>query len=383
MTPFGDLFFFYMMIIALIPAIVLGFLGRKIKYYGLFVSIIMVFVFIGVNKLQIITLFAFYFFQLALIKLYFYVRTKTDSRFIMRVFVLLSIFPLIVSKASPYFTKSIIGFVGISYITFKTVQIIIETYDGLIKNMSILNFTYFILFFPSLSSGPVDRSRDFESHINEKIDRKVYGDEYLAEGIIRILKGVAYKFLISNLINTLWLTKIPEAHSFLNTISYMYAYSLYLFFDFAGYSHMAIGTGRILGVKLPENFNAPFLSRNMKEFWNRWHMSLSFWFRDYIFTRFVMDSIKKKRFKSRFTASYAAQLITMGTMGVWHGFKLFYIIYGIYMALVLILTDYFQRKSKLYKKYKNKTWWKVGAIALNFNVACFGLLLFSGYLYNK
>jgi membrane protein involved in D-alanine export len=383
MTPYGDLFFFYIMFLALVPAIVLGLLGKRIKYYGIFVSLVMVLLFIGNNKLQLLSVLLFYVFQLILVKLYLYIRTKTDNRLIMRVFVFLSIAPLIISKASPYFTKSIVGFIGISYITFKTVQIIIETYDGLIKSMSITNFTYFLLFFPSLSSGPVDRSRNFEAHAQNAIDRDTYAGEYLTEGILRILKGVAYKFLIGNLINTLWLTKIPEAHSFVNTINYMYAYSLYLFFDFAGYSHMAIGTGRILGVKLPENFDAPFISRNMKEFWNRWHMSLSFWFRDYIFTRFVMESVRKKRFKSRYTASYIAYFLNMTIMGVWHGFKVFYVIYGVYMALALIITDYVQRKSKLYKKYKNKIWWKYCAIALNFHVACFGLLLFSGYLYNK
>lgn len=383
MTPYGDLFFFYIMFLALVPAIVLGLLGKRIKYYGIFVSVVMVLLFIGINKLQLLSLLLFYIFQLILVKLYLYIRTKTDNRLIMRVFVFLSITPLIISKASPYFTKSIIGFIGISYITFKTVQMIIETYDGLIKSISVINFTYFLLFFPSFSSGPVDRSRNFENHAQNAIDRNTYAGEYLTEGIIRILKGVAYKFLIGNLINALWMTKIPEAHSFINTVNYMYAYSLYLFFDFAGYSHMAIGTGRILGVKLPENFDAPFISRNMKEFWNRWHMSLSFWFRDYIFTRFVMESVRKKRFKSRYTASYIAYFLNMTIMGVWHGFKIFYVIYGVYMALALIITDYVQRKSKLYKKYKNKTWWKYCAIVLNFHVACFGLLLFSGYLYNK
>lgn len=176
---------------------------------------------------------------------------------------------------------------------------------------------------------------------------------------------------------------IPQTHSFLHILSYMYAYSLYLFFDFAGYSNIAIGTSYIFGVKVPDNFNAPFISRNMKEFWNRWHMSLSFWFRDFVYTRVTMLAMKKRWFKSRYTASYIAYMITMCTMGFWHGFTIYYIIYGFYMGLALIITDYFQRKSKLYKKYKKKNFWKVSAIILNFNVVCIGLLIFSGYLFNK
>lgn len=381
--PYGNLLFFYIMTIALIPAIVLGLSGRRIKYYGLIVTFIMLVLFIGKNKTEIACLVLYYIFELALIKIYFYIRKSNSDIWIMRVFVFLSLTPLILVKISPFFTQRVLGFIGISYVTFRTIQIIIETYDGLIEDMKVLDFTYFILFFPSLSSGPVDRSRSFQSNANNAIEGKTYANEYLTAGIYRIFKGVFYKFFIANLINMYWMSKIPSAHSFIHTINYMYSYSLYLFFDFAGYSSIAIGTGYILGIKLPENFDAPFLSRNMKEFWNRWHMSLSFWFRDFIYTRFVMGFMKKKRFKSRFTASYVAYLITMGSMGIWHGVKFFYVIYGLYMAAVLILTDYFQRKSKLYKKHKNKKWWKVGAIILNFNVACFGLLLFSGYLYNK
>lgn len=383
MTPYGDLFFFYIMFLALIPAIILGLAGKKIKYYGFALSILMLALFIRSSETEIIWFFVFYFSELILVNVYFYIRKRTENRWIMRFVVLLSILPLIIVKVSPYFTKSIIGFIGISYITFRVIQIILETYDGLIDKMSFIDFTYFLIFFPSISSGPIDRSRNFEKSINEKLCGKVYANDYLPAGIYRIFKGIAYKFIISYFINIYWMEKISSQHTVLNCISYAYAYTLYLFFDFAGYSAIAVGTGYILGVKLPENFNAPFISRNMKEFWNRWHMSLSFWFRDFIYTRFVMQSMKKKRFKSRFTASYVGYFITMMTMGVWHGLKIYYVIYGFYMALLIVLTDYFQRKSRVYKKNKNKTWWKIMAITINFNVVAFGLLIFSGYLFNK
>jgi len=383
MTPYGDLFFFYIMTLALIPAIILGLLGKKIKNYGFVVTLLMLALFIGRDKIELICFIMFYFGELILIKGYFYIRKKTDNRWIMRITVFLSILPLILVKFSPFVTKTVIGFIGISYITFRTVQILLETYDGLISDMGIIDFTYFILFFPSLSSGPIDRSRNFEASVNKSIEGKVYANEYLPDGVYKIFKGVAYKFLFGNFIYAYWMMKIPEGHTLAHTISYMYAYTLYLFFDFAGYSSIAIGTGYLLGVKLPENFNAPFISRNMKEFWNRWHMSLSFWFRDFIYTRFVMESMKKKRFKSRFTASYIGYFLTMITMGVWHGFKIHYIIYGLYMAAMIILADYFQRKSKLYKKYKKRTWWAVTAIVFNFHVVSFGFLIFSGYLLNK
>ena len=143
---------------------------------------------------------------------------------------------------------------------------------------------------------------------------------------------------------------------------------------------MAIGASYILGVKTPENFNMPFISRDMKDFWNRWHISLSYWFRDFIYTRFVMRSLEKKRFKDKHTASYIGFLITFVTMGLWHGIKTYYFIYGLYEGMLLIFTEYFQLKSSLYKKYKNHLTFKLVSIFINFHLACFGLLLFSGYL---
>ena len=163
----------------------------------------------------------------------------------------------------------------------------------------------------------------------------------------------------------------------------MYAYSFYLFFDFAGYSLIAVGVSYILGVKTPDNFNMPFISKDIKEFWNRWHMSLSFWFRDFIYTRFVMSSMKKKRFKSRYTSSYIGYIITMGTMGIWHGTEIYYILYGLYHGILIILTDYLQRKSKLYKKYKKNYVFNLASIVLTFHLVCFGFLIFSGRLFMK
>lgn len=383
MMPYSDLFGFYVLFLSLIPAMILGALGKKIRYYGLIVTFLMIKLYIGDNTIEWICFILFFLGEFILIEGYFYIRKRNENIWIMRAFVALAILPLFIVKLSPHITLKAIGFIGISYVTFRVVQIIIETYDGLIKRMSILDTIYFLYFFPSISSGPIDRSRSFEKQVHSIIEGKDYLSQYLLTGIMKIARGAVYKFIIADALNNYWLIKISTVHTLPNILQYMYSYTLYLFFDFAGYSLMAIGTGYILGVKMPENFNAPFLSRNMKEFWERWHISLSFWFRDFVYTRFVMGFIKKKVFKSRFTASYVAYLITMGTMGIWHGFKIHYIMYGLYMALALIVTDYFQRKNRYYKKYKKKTLWKVCAIVINFNVVCLGMLLFSGYLYNK
>jgi membrane protein involved in D-alanine export len=288
--------------------------------------------------------------------------------------------PLILVKFSYLVTPKQIGFLGISYVTFKSVQMLIEVYDGLITRVGIFDFTYFLLFFPTISSGPIYRSRRFMEDINH-VPSGIEYKGHLKEGIWRIFNGAAYKFIISELVYTYWLNKIPESHTLLNTLNYMYGYSMYLFFDFAGYSSMAVGTSYILGVKTPDNFHLPFISKDIKEFWNRWHISLSSWFRDFIYTRFVMIAMKGKWFKSRFTASYIGYIITMETMGIWHGTEKHYIIYGLYHGLLIILTDYFQRKSKWYKRVKTNTAFKAASIAVTFNLICFGFLIFSGHIF--
>lgn len=381
MIPYSSFLFFYMLALILLPAIVLGLLGKKIKYYGYVANGFMIILIFLNSQLGFKYLIAFYIIQLVAIKGYFLVRKKYSNRAILWAFVLFSIMPLIVSKASGVMSNKQLGFIGISYLTFKAVQLLLETYDGLIKEINILDFTYFLLFFPTLSSGPIDRSRRFQKDADKTLTRLEYL-EFLGNGIERILKGILYKFLIAYFIHDYWLIKIPvHGHSFLHTLNYMYAYSFYLFFDFAGYSLLAIGASYILGIKTPENFNLPFISKDIKDFWNRWHMSLSFWFRDFVYTRFVMASMKKKWFKSKYTSSYIGYIITMGLMGIWHGTEKHYIVYGFYQAILIILTDFYQRK-KWYKKCKNKIVYKLTSTFVTFNLICFGFLIFSGYLFN-
>jgi len=386
LVQYGDYFYLYILVIALIPAIILGVLEKNIKYYGAFISILMIIVIMGIGKVFPVFLVG----EIALIKIYSILRKKTNNKYLYYFVLFCSMLPLLIFKVTCLVTIRSIGFIGLSYMNFKAIQMIIEIYDETIKEVSILKTIYFFIFFTTLSSGPVDRSRRFESDLNKKIGKQEYINEYLGFGAQRIIKGIVYKFVIANLINSLWMSQIPESvkiHSisalFVNSWSYMYAYSLYLFFDFAGYTSIAVGTSYILGIRMPENFNKPFLSKDMKEFWTRWHISLSKWFGDYIYSRFVLNSMRNKRFKNRFIASHVAQLLTMFIMGVWHGLNLFYIIYGFYQGLALVGTDIYQRKSQFYKNHKKEKWFQYIQVVVTFHIACFGLLIFSGYLFKK
>ncbi len=177
------------------------------------------------------------------------------------------------------------------------------------------------------------------------------------------------------------IAKLPShASSIGTTILYMYAYTLYLFFDFAGYSNFAIGTSYILGVKAPENFNKPFLAHNMKEFWDRWHISLSKWFGDYLFSRFVLNTLRNGTFKSKKVAVRCGYMLTMLVMGLWHGTYVFYLVYGLYQGLMLVFTDVYV-KSKTYRKFKKSKYYDVISRIVCFQIIAFGMLLFSGYLF--
>lgn len=381
LAQYGDYLYLYILLLSFIPAIILGIKGKNIKPYGVIISILMVGLIVGNVKFSMVLFIMFILGEFILIYLYLFIRKKTDSKVIYYLALFLSIIPLIITKTSVFVSFGPIGFIGLSYLNFKAIQMIIEIYDGAIKEVKFSTLVYFLLFFPTLSSGPIDRFRRFEEDLNRKIEKKEYLEDYLYIGLRKIIIGLGYKFVIAYIINTMWMIKIPTEITFLNGLSYMYAYSLYLFFDFAGYSSFAVGTSYVLGIKTPDNFNKPFLSKDMKEFWTRWHISLSKWFGDYLYSRIVLSSMRKKRFKSRFTASHVAQIITMFVMGIWHGLSLFYIIYGLYQGLVLVLTDILQRKWKFYKKHKKEKWFQYTQIAINFNVACFGLFLFSGWLF--
>ena len=144
------------------------------------------------------------------------------------------------------------------------------------------------------------------------------------------------------MIKRYWIDRLAPG-GLLNTLSYMYGYSLYLYFDFAGYSAFAVGVSYLLGIHTPENFNRPFRAGNIKDFWNRWHISLSTWFRDHVYMRFMLAATKGRWFTGKYTASYLGLFLTFGLMGLWHGIEPYYLLYGLYHGTLLVGHDLFTR----------------------------------------
>lgn len=375
LSQYGDYLYLYILLLVSIPAVILGIREKNIKYYAMFITVVMVILTIGVDS-QFRYLLGFIFWEMILI--YTFYRLRTKNKLIFRIYIILSLLPLIINKLMPFLKLDLVGFVGISYMSFKTVQIIIDIFDGNVKELDFFDTIYFILFFPTLSSGPIDRYRRFKDDINSSISSDDYIENYLSIGIKKLFKGIVYKFAFASVIY-IFMDKIPDDKSLLSLIMYMYLYTFYLFFDFAGYSSMAIGTGYIFGVHVPENFNKPFISKDMKEFWTRWHISLSRWFGDYIFSRYVLAAMRKRKIKKKKNIYRIGQIITMTTMGIWHGLTWYYIAYGVYQGIALVLTDNYIGTKWHKKNAKNKIYQYL-QVFITFHIICFGMLIFSGYL---
>ncbi|MEX0416276.1 D-alanyl-lipoteichoic acid biosynthesis protein DltB [Bacillus sp. C30] len=384
MTAYGSFYFFAIVGILLIPTIIAGLKGKMLRKYNAVLTLVMLVIIFSDKPKQAIMLAAFIIWQYALIKGYLMLRKQNNSTFRFYMAVILSILPLVLAKIAPFVPElKFVVFLGMSYVTFRAVQMVFEVRDNLIKELSFFNFWEFVLFFPAISTGPIDRYRRFQKDIQKPPSAEEY-QNLLYTGLNRILQGFLYKFIIAYLIKQYFMDPaFAQQDTILSNMIYMYSYSLYLFFDFAGYSSFVIGVSYMMGIKTPENFNKPFISRNIKDFWNRWHMSLSFWFRDFIYMRFVFFATKKKLIKNRYTISYIGAFLNFFIMGIWHitGEHVYqYIIYGLYHAALFILFDIFERKNKKHKFWPNNKFTHVLAIVITFHVVCFGFLIFSGHL---
>lgn len=383
MTLMGDLYFFLWAAVLMIPAIILGVKEKPIRYYGFFVTLVFVILATVNNPVSMLYLAVYCAFEFALIKTALYIQKKNvRKRGILFLLVLLSLAPLITFKISGIMGGSIFGFLGISYLTFKSLQMILEIHDGLIEQIKTFDFLYFMLFFPCILSGPIDRSRRFTEDLYTVRPK----DEYLelvGKGLFKILLGMVYKFVLASVFyqGMTYLGSAIDGTDWTgSTLAYMYCYGFYLFFDFAGYSLMAVGIGYIFGIITPDNFNKPFISTDMKDFWDRWHITLSHWFRDFVFSRFMMAAIRGKWFKSKLTGATAGFMINMTLMGIWHGLDWCYILYGVYHGILLSVTEIYQKKSGFYKKNKKKKWYLIISKIVTFNLIMFGFLIFSGRL---
>ena len=367
--------FFLLLFVVLLIGFVINFFEKRKDYYILALSLLFAGAIYGKSRAMIVYLLAFVVYQYFLVFLAQRIEVKR-----LKPLVFLSILPLVINKVFALTSLHLLAFIGISYMSFKTIQIMLEISDGLIKEkITVKDYLQFLLFFPTVSAGPIDRSRRFLKEINEVMPRKEYL-ELAGDGVYRIVLGLLYKVVLSTYVYQMLLA-LNNTGTVVYSIKYMYLYTLYLFFDFAGYSLMAVGSSNILGIQTPMNFNKPFLSVDIKDFWTRWHITLSTWLRDFVFSRVLMQVIRKKWFKNRLHNATYAYMVNMLVMGFWHGLSVSYIVYGFYHGVLMAGFEVYQKKSNFYKKNKNKNWYKLLSWFVTMNLVMIGFFIFSGEPY--
>ncbi|SHI78206.1 alginate O-acetyltransferase complex protein AlgI [Butyrivibrio fibrisolvens DSM 3071] len=220
--------------------------------------------------------------------------------------------------------------IGISFFTFQAMSYIIDLYRGQYKaQKSLLNLALYISFFPQLIAGPIVKYKDIEEQIlnrNACLEKR-------ATGFRRFIYGLGKKVIISNVlaqvVDTIYgmnLGDISASMAWLAAICYM----LEIYYDFSGYSDMAIGLGRMFGFEFLENFNYPYISASIKEFWRRWHISLSSWFRDYLYIPLGGN-------RKGINRTYLNLIIVFAVTGLWHGASWTFVIWGLYHGFFLII----------------------------------------------
>lgn len=377
--------FYVFLALAIVPAAVLGFTGHRIKYYGLAASVAFLLMLFGESPEGMAAFLAFL--AIACFATFWVLKSWQDGQKAMwkyRLAIVLVILPLVAYKIGAVFDQNIMGFLGISYITFKAVQVIIEIRDGLIEKMNFADYLYFLVFFTPFTSGPIDRSRRFTEDANKVYSKSEYAD-LLARGIMLLLVGAVYQKVLGTVFFQYFtpepMGSEPLWRELLAQVKDAYMYGFYLFFDFAGYSLMAMGASYCFGIKTPRNFRAPFLALDVREFWDRWHMTLSTWLRDYVFMRVVKHTTRKKMFANRLQRACAGYMCNFMLMGAWHGLTVDYLVYGLYYGVLMSATDVYQKKSAFHKSHKQKTWYKVLQWAVTINLVMLGMAIFSGQLH--
>jgi len=297
--------------------------------------------------------------------------------------VLMKIFNIIPNyTGSGAMLKEIVQIAGLSYAVFKMIQVHIDEVDT--KNVTFLNYFSFIAFPPTLLIGPIDRFDRFRKNIANGFSN-INSDNFI-KGLNYLIKGLLYKYILAYAIYNLIIIHLDSLSGITYHLSYMYSYLFYLFFDFAGYSLLAIGIGYIIGIQVPINFNKPFLAQNAKEFWYRWHKTLGDWLNDYFFKPIFKDLTTRKKFRTSINRQSIALFATFTLMGFWNGFELHYIVSGALFGLYSVIYNYYNYLCKKNGKdvlfgNLNLKLVKYISIFIVFNTVAFSIYIFSGKLF--
>jgi len=247
---------------------------------------------------------------------------------------------------------------GFSYVAFRLIHTLRDRQTGLLPALSLREYVTYVIFAPAYIAGPIDRAERFVQDLRALPQMVGLDAARFGEGGWRIALGLFKKFVIADsLAQGMSLTAVNAAQttSTLALWVLLYGYALRIYFDFAGYTDIAIGLGLLFGIRLPENFNRPYLKTNITTFWQSWHMTLSNWARFYVFTPLSRALLRRKPRPSPTLIVFVAQLATMITIGLWHGITWTFFIWGVWHGVGLFLhKQWSDRTRKWYRGLADK-----------------------------
>lgn len=263
--------------------------------------------------------------------------------------------------------------IGISYFVFKSLSYIFDIYREVIEvpEKNYFNYVLYVSFFPNILAGPISKAADLLPQIKEKL---IINRELMSKGLFLIMSGAFKKIFIADFLAGNFVDRVfdaPDYFSGFESLIASYGYTIQLYFDFSGYTDIVIGIACLLGFSLMPNFNKPFSATNVTDFWRRWHLTLSAWLRDYMFTPMSLKLRNWGTFGLMFSV-----FITFIICGFWHDAKVTYIIWGGLHGLAMawdILTNKIRNK---FKKRTKSRLYKFISIFITFHFICFAFVLF-------
>jgi alginate O-acetyltransferase complex protein AlgI len=290
------------------------------------------------------------------------------------------LFRTLANRAVENASSTALRWLGFSYIAFRLIHALRDKQMARLPELSLPEFATYVVFFPSLAAGPIDRAERFAQDLRN--DFVLSQDETLLAGQ-RIFLGLFKKFVIADALALIALNDPLAAQ--VRTTGWMwvivYAFAFQIYFDFSGYTDIAIGIARLAGIKLPENFAAPYTRPNLTQFWNSWHMTLTQWFRSYFFNPFNRWMRGFKNIPS-WMMILIGQVATMLLIGLWHGITFNFILWGLWHGLGLFIqnrwSDFIRRRyPNLGQNTRLQPALQIGGILLTFQFVALGWVFFA------
>lgn len=265
---------------------------------------------------------------------------------------------------------------GYSYIAFRLLHTLRDRQSSRLPSVSLDEFLTYTFFFPALSAGPIDRIQRFIKDLREP--QTLQNDDWV-DIAKRILWGLTKKFVLADTLATYAIDPglVQHLHKPFWMWLAVYAYAFQIYFDFSGYTDVAIGIGRLLGVVLPENFRAPYLKSNLSQFWNNWHITLTQWFRSYFFNP-LTRALRQRKLPTNLVLFFV-QMSTMVLIGLWHGIQWSFVAWGAWHGLGLFIqnrwSEWFRRTRQ--PSLQQQKWLEYGSVFLTFNFVSLGWVFFA------